>query len=121
LTVVVALVFGVKALIPTGYMLAAVEGHSRLVICPAGLYDAAGRHAMAGMVDAPGMDHGAHALAADQCPFALAGGAAFLASVRAPVEPRFVIVPSARGRAIASVPVLPPSRYRAPRGPPLLA
>jgi hypothetical protein len=122
LRVFVVLVFAFRALIPTGYMFAAVDGHSRLVICPAGLQYAPGKYSMAGMVHASGMDHGVHAsLGADQCPFALAGGAAFLAAVCEPAEPNFVILQPASARATASVPIAPPSRYHAPRGPPFLA
>lgn len=118
----VVLAFGFKALIPAGYMFAAVDGHSRLVICPAGIQYGAGMHPMAGMVHTSGMNHAAHApLAADQCPFALAGGVAFLAAVAEPAEPNFVILQPASPCATASVPLTPPSRYHAPRGPPSLA
>ena len=120
--VFVVLAFGLKALLPTGYMFAAVDGHARLVMCPAGLYHAAGVHHMVGMEHALGTDHSAHAaLAADQCPFALAGGAAVLAAVHDPAKPYFVVLPAARAVAVASVPIAPPPRHHAPRGPPSLA
>ena len=114
----VVLAFGLRALIPTGFMLAAIDGHARLVLCPAGIYHATSEHRMAGM-DMAGMTHAAHAaVAADQCPFALAGGAGLFATVREAVEPYFVILRPARAYAAASVPVTPPPRYHAPRGPP---
>ena len=85
----VVLVFGLKALTPTGFMFAAVDGHAQWVMCPAGVYHAGGMHHAAGMLSMagthhglginhpPALDHAAHAsLAAQQCPFALASGAA---------------------------------------------
>lgn len=116
------LAFGLRALIPTGFMLAAIDRHARLVMYPAGIYHATGEH-MAGM-DMAGMDmagtiHVAHAAgAADQCPFALAGGAGLFATVREAAEPYFVILRPARARAVASIPSAPPWRHHAPRGPP---
>ena len=116
------LVFGFKALIPVGYMYAAVDGHTRLVMCPAGLGGAANTHHMDGLVHVSGMKHVGHAaLRADQCPFALAGGAGLLATSHTPLEPYFTILHPARAQAVASVPTAPPSRYHAPRGPPSLA
>jgi hypothetical protein len=116
------LVFALRALIPAGYMLAAVEGHTRLVMCPAGVYHGVPRHAMSDMGHALGMNHAAHeALAADHCPFALAGGSGLLSAASLPVEPYFVFLRPGRAQAIASVPTAPPSRYHAPRGPPALA
>ena len=122
LGVLAVLVFGFKALIPVGYMYAAVDGHTRLVMCPAGLSGAESKHHMNAMAHASGMSHARHAtLAADQCPFALAGGAVLSATTHTPVEPYFVILHPARAPAVASVPTAPPSRYHAPRGPPSLA
>jgi hypothetical protein len=122
LSVLVVLTFAIKALIPTGYMFAAVDGHAQLVMCPAGIHDAAALHSMAGMAHMPGMVHAAHgALAANQCPFALAGGAAFRAAPGEPAEPNFVILQPLRAVATASIPTSPPSRFHAPRGPPSLA
>jgi hypothetical protein len=128
LSVLAVLVFGFKGLIPSGYMFAAVDGHAQLIICPAGLHDAsatrstAGVHFMAGMAHMPGMVHSAHAaLAANQCPFALAGGAALRAAVVEPAAPSFVTLQPARAVAAVSVPITPPSRFHAPRGPPSLA
>lgn len=121
LGVLTVLVFGFKALIPVGYMYAAVEGHTRLVMCPAGLGGAASTHPMDGMAHASGMNHAGHAaLPADECPFALAGGAGLLATSHTPLEPYFTILHPARAQAVASVPTAPPSRYHAPRGPPSL-
>ena len=118
----VVLVFGFKGLIPQGYMLATVDGHTRLVICPAGIHYAADRHSMPGMVHSSNIDHIAHAsLAAAQCPFALASGAAFHAAVAVPAAPDFVVLQPARFCETASLPITPPLRYHAPRGPPTLA
>ena len=120
--VIVVLVLGFRALIPSGYMLAAVDGHTRLVICPSGLYYPAGMQSMAGMEHTSGMDQGPHsARGVEQCPFALAGGAAFFASASKAAEPRFVILQPESERAPASIPPAAPSRYHAARGPPVLA
>jgi hypothetical protein len=118
----VVLVFGLRALIPSGYMLASVEGHSRLVICPSGLHYAAGMHTMAGMTHGSGMAPGAHAtFSAEHCPFALAGGAALYTSSGVWAEPGYVILQPKNSRAPASIPIAPPTRYDAARGPPTLA
>ena len=119
LSVLVVLVFGFKALIPTGYMLAAVDGHAQLVICPSSISVTAAMHSVPDMAHMAGMQHAAHA--ANQCPFALAGGAAFRATLADLAEPNFVILQPPREFAPASVPSTPPSRFRAPRGPPSLA
>ncbi len=132
--VLVVLLFGLRALMPTGFMLAAVDGHARWVMCPVGLdhdggkLHAAAMHAMAGMEHGPagdhvvGIDHAAHAaLAAQQCPFALATGAALSAWQQQPAEPYFVALRLVRADAVVSVPAVPPLRHRAPRGPPALA
>jgi hypothetical protein len=118
--VCLVVVFAIKSLIAPGYMLAPVDGHARLVMCPAGIHYPAGMHAMQGMTH--GMDHAAHnSIAAEQCPFAVAGGVAFVAAAAQVAEPAFVILQPARPRVSASAPVTPPSRYHAPRGPPSLA
>ena len=121
-SVFVVLVFALKALIPPGYMLAPVDGHARLVMCPAGIHYPAGMHSMAGMVHVNEVGHAEHAsLAVTQCPFALAGGVALLAAAGAVAEPHYVTLQPARPCATASVPTTPPARYHAPRGPPSLA
>ena len=105
--VLVVLVFGLKALMPTGFMLASIDGHAQLVMCPAGAHHA---------------HHAAHAaIAAQQCPFALASGAALAVQAQAPAEPYFTTLQSAHADAVVSVPLAPPLRHRAPRGPPALA
>jgi len=117
--VCLVVVFAIKSLIAPGYMFASVDGHARLAMCPAGIHYATGMHAMQGMTH--GMDHAAHgSVAADQCPFALAGGVAFVATAAHAAEPAFVTLQPARLRVSASAPVTPPSRYHAPRGPPSL-
>ena len=122
LAVFVVVVFGFKALVAPGYMVATVDGHAQLVLCPAGLHYAHGMHVMPGMGHAAGMDHAAHAsLASAQCPYALAGGAALLATVAQPAEPHYVVLGSTRPCPTASVRSSPPARYHAPRGPPSLA
>lgn len=130
----VGLLSGLKALTPAGYMLAAVDGHAQWVMCPAGVYHRGNMHHAAGMLPmagmnhslgldhAPAIDHAAHAsLAARQCPFALASGAALVAMAREVVEPYFVLLRPVRADAVVSVPIAPPLRYHAPRGPPALA
>ena len=128
------LAFALHALIPTGFMVARVDGHAELVMCPSGLYHVhgvdpaadtlamAGMHHGALMHHGPGVDHSGHAaLAAQQCPFALASGAALTAQVRSPAEPYFVFLRPLRADVVTSVPADPPLRHRAPRGPPALA
>ncbi len=132
--VLVLLAFAFKALVPEGYMVAKVDGRARLVMGPAGLYHSAavhhagGMHDMAGMQHAPGdaatagVNHAGHAvLAAGQCPYALAGGAALAMQISSPAAPYYAVVQPARVGAGITVPVAPPLRHRAPRGPPALA
>lgn len=38
--VLVVLVFGLRALVLTGFMFASVDGHAQLVMCPAGTHHA---------------------------------------------------------------------------------
>ena len=100
-------VFSLRALVPVGYMVAAVDGHSRLVLCPAGMHH---------------MHHAGHAATeAEHCPYGLAGGAGLLAAQLAPAEPYYSILQPARTPAVVSVSAAPPPRYHAPRGPPSLA
>jgi len=103
-------VFALRALVPVGYMWTATEGHSRLVLCPAGMHHA------------PGMHHSGHeAPANDHCPYAHSGGAGLLAAQLAPVEPYYSLLQPARAPVVISVSAAPPPRYHAPRGPPSLA
>jgi hypothetical protein len=103
-------VFSLRALVPVGYMWTATEGHSRLVLCPAGMHHAAGMH------------HGGHeAPASDHCPYAHAGGAGLLSAQFAPAEPYYSLLQPARAPVVISVLAAPPPRYHAPRGPPSLA
>ena len=122
------LVFGLKALVPAGYMIAAVDGHARLVMCPAGLAHAGSMHhsvgmpAIAGMELSAGLNHAAHAqLAAYQCPFALAGGAGLLARAPVLILPYFLTLQRTAVPVVPSAPIAPPLRHLAPRGPPALA
>lgn len=124
LGVLAVAVFGLRALIPTGYMLAAVDGHARLILCPAGVRYAgampATDHGMS-MDRAMAMDHGAmdHAAqGAEHCPFALSGGASLVAASHAPVEPYFLLLQPPRPPLILSASTAPPWRHHAPRGPP---
>lgn len=119
--------FGLRALIPTGYMLATVDGHARLILCPAGVHytggTAATDHGMAmghGAMDpAAGMHHANHAAqGAEHCPFALSVGASLAAANQAPAEPYFALLQPARPPLIHSASTAPPRRYHAPRGPP---
>ena len=118
------LAFGLRALVPTGYMIDAVDAHARLVLCPAGLHQAVGaHHHHSGMGQLAGMNHAAHGAqhAAADCPFALASGAALVAAARQPAQPYFAWLPRAPAVAVASIPTAPPPRHHAPRGPPSLA
>ena len=120
--VLVLLTFALKALMPTGVMFAAVDGHTRLVMCPAGLYHTMTMRHAHGMNQSMDMTHAAHGAAlADQCPFALAGGAALYAATLEVFEPYFVYLRPAAAVAVVSIAMAPPWRHHAPRGPPALA
>ena len=114
LRILCVLVFGLRALIPAGYMYGTAEGHGRMVMCPAGLNGGI-------PMNHPGMAHGQHAPGAEQCPFASASAAGLLAAEHAPGEPYFLIVHPIAAPLAASLPAAPPWRYHAPRGPPSLA
>jgi hypothetical protein len=118
-------VFGLRALIPTGCMLAAIDGHARLVLCPAGIQWSGGAAGMAvmahgsGMDDALAMHHAGHAASgAAHCPYALAGGAGLVAASHDPGDPSYSLLQPERPTFIHSVPIAPPLRHHAPRGPP---
>lgn len=132
----VVLAMGLKALMPTGFMLVSVGGHAQLVMCPAGIHATAMKQhagAMAAMMvmdpsssahvmHAPGVDHSTHAaLAADQCPFAFASASVLPAAAPQIIEPYFTVVRPVAAAAVLSVPIAPPIRHSAPRGPPALA
>ena len=110
LAVLAVAVLGLRALIPTGYMIAAVDGSARLVVCPAGIHHASGMH---------GAGHAS--FDADHCPYAFSGGAGLLPALPESQPPYFATLGPARAPAIESVPAPPPARFRAPRGPPSLA
>jgi hypothetical protein len=118
-----------KALVPTGYMIAAVDGHARLIMCPAGIHQPLAMHHEGGamaMGDAQHLasaGHAAHAAqhAAADCPFALAAVAVLGTSAPQSAEPYFILLPNAAPLSVASIPAAPPLRHSAPRGPPSLA
>ena len=100
-------VFGLRALVPAGYMWSVTDGHAQLVVCPAGMHH---------------MHHdGQGATAADHCPYALSGGPGLLSAQLAPSEPYYSWLQPAPTPVFASVSAAPPPRYHAPRGPPSLA
>jgi hypothetical protein len=114
LSVLVLLALALRALIPTGYMITAVEGHAQLALCPSGLHWAGHLHHE--------VDHGAGIThGADHCPYALAGGHGLAGAAPEPAQPYFVLLRPAYAVAPASVPAEPPLRHHAPRGPPSLA
>ena len=122
ISVLAVLVFAVRALLPTGYMLTEVHGQLSMVMCPAGLHHGGGTHHLSPMPPMDGMHHSAHdSLSTTHCPFALAGSVGLLAQAPAPAEPYFVLLRRPLAVAVVSVPVAPPLRHRAPRGPPSLA
>jgi hypothetical protein len=117
LSVLAALALALRALIPTGFMLAPVDGHAQIVMCPAGLHQAGhAHHAGAAAGHAAGSAH-----AADQCPFALAGGPGLTGAASDLSDPHFFLLQPPRTVAFASVAISPPLRHHAPRGPPALA
>ena len=105
------LAFGLRALVPTGFMLAPVDGHVQWTLCPDAGAHAHHHHA--------GMPAG-HAQQL-HCPFALASAAPLAAALPALVPPHAelrlpVAEPARPGRAADS-----PYRHAAARGPPTLA
>lgn len=130
-----------KAAIPVGYMVVAVDGHASLVLCMSGVHRhsapvvAADSRAMADMYmpatalhpgameHALGHAHAAHSAqhAAADCPFSLASGAALVAAIEAPAARYFELIPRTALIVPATVPLAPPLRHEAPRGPPPLA
>jgi len=126
------LALGLKVLLPPGFMLAQVDGHPQLVMCPAGIQARAvatnSTPAMADMPPMAGMDHGAHVghgahadHAAQGCPFALASGVAFVAQHATQPDPWFLLLKPAIALAGTTAAPEPPLRHRAPRGPPIPA
>ena len=114
-----AAVFGLRALIPTGYMLAAVDGHTRLVVCQVAIHGFAQMAHASGVVHAAGMHHDGHgASGPEHCPYALSGGASLLAAHHEPAEPYYSLLQPAPAPILHSVSAAPPARYHAPRGPP---
>jgi hypothetical protein len=119
LSVVAILALALRALIPTGFMIAADAGHARLVVCPAGIHDALHAHHAH---QADGTGHAGEASHnADLCPYAMAGGPGLAGLAPGVSEPYFVRLETARPVVPASVPAAPPPRHHAPRGPPFLA
>jgi hypothetical protein len=116
------LALALRALIPTGFMVTAVEGHAQLVVCPAGLHRSAHLHPMAGTLHhVAGAEHGAAAThSADQCPYALAGGPGLAGAALEPAQAFFVQLQPVRAAVLATLPAAPPPRHQAPRGPPAL-
>ena len=135
LGVLAVTVFGLRATIPTGYMLAAIDGHVRLVVCPASVHYvaramASGAMAMGhgmgmdhgGLDPAGAMSHASHAASGtEHCPYAFSGGASLLAAHQDPAEPYYSLLQPAEPPAVITAASVPPPRYHAPRGPPSLA
>ncbi len=106
-------------------MLVAVDGHARLVMCPAAVHQSTGMKDMPGMPNSGAMDPGTDmhaaghaALDSEHCPYAFSGGAGLLGSVVPPQLPYFALLQPARAPVVESVTAPPPPRFHAPRGPP---
>jgi hypothetical protein len=100
-----------RALIPTGYMPAMVDGHVQLVICEASTGAGVAHHGHHGQT---------HGAADSPCPFALSGGGAPLPELATTTLATAAV--ASHSLFIPSAPVLEaPARYAAPRGPPSLA
>lgn len=109
LGVLAVAVFGLRALIPTGYMLAAIDGHAHLVPCPASAH----------MNHASAMHHAGHAATgAGPCPYALSAGASLVGAQQDPARPYYSLLLPTHPPAVITASSLPPPRYHAPRGPP---
>jgi hypothetical protein len=100
-----------RALIPAGFMVNALDGDTRLVLCSAAVADSSGL---------PASHHGSTTGSDSSCPFAASASVA-----PPPAAIHFVAgestAPLLSTRATPSVSVPPPPRYLAPRGPPSLA
>ena len=110
--------FALHAAVPMGFMIGVAGGHVRLELCPA----VAPVHPMS-TVQMAGMTHhgGIHAgAAASSCAFALAGATALLSPAPDLAQPYYVYLQPVRSAVIFSLPVEPPLRHQAPRGPPAL-
>jgi hypothetical protein len=110
-------VFALHAAVPMGFMVGVSGGHARLVLCSA----IAPVHPMNGAPMA-GMVHvGGHAAtASSSCAFALAGAAAMVSPAPILALPFYVYLQPVRWALLDSLPLEPPPRHQAPRGPPAL-
>ena len=132
--VLAVLALALRSLIPTGFMIAPVDGGAALVLCPAGLHQhghglhsAHDRHYDHEHHGAGGVDHtavGEHATGlahgADQCPFALAGGPGLTGALPELAQPFYIVLQPRGEVATATIPRASPLRHCAPRGPPAL-
>ena len=109
------LVLALRALVPTGFMLAQAGGHLTVVVCPA----AAPTLTMAGMHHHAGAHAAHHLAAAASCPFALSGGAMLVSQALTTPDPYYVGLQPVPAPTVVSHPAAPPPRHQAPRGPPV--
>jgi hypothetical protein len=123
------LVLAMRSLVPTGYMLAPVEGHLSVVICavdaPLGAMTGAHHHHGAhvhSLSDAAvaGFAHASHHAANSTCPYAASSGALLAHAAAMVTAPYFVALQPESPRPDASIPAAVPLRHKAPRGPPTL-
>ena len=133
--------FGLRALVPSGFMFEMVDGHLRLTICPEVTFELSTLGTMpdmAGMAhniaavhsaaendqvapDSKGVRQGGSSSCLYPCPFALAGVAAPVAHSLALAAALFLVIQVPAPPAEHSVLLAAPMRYQAPRGPPTLA
>jgi len=116
-----------RALNPPGAMLAFVDGGPSWVPCVADAMPADGQHAAhhhdhahhGTAAAGPMAAHSGHA--ASVCPFAVAHAAGLQSPLVATLVPVWLPLLVGAPVAAAQVPRLPPLRFHAPRGPPVLA
>jgi len=114
------LAFALHALVPQGYMWAPVDGRVAVVACSDYAFDvlalAAHQHHHHAAHHA-----GGHGAAAQSCPYALAGGAALVASAPLLAVQQFALSQTRLPQLDQSAPRSIPLRFAAPRGPPTLS
>lgn len=120
LAILAVLAFGLRSLVPVGYMWAAHDGQVAVVACSDYAADVVA-HATHHQHHHHAGAQGGSSMGTQSCPFALAGGAALASNAPTLAARHFQVVqarlPAFESRAPASIPL----RFLAPRGPPAAA
>jgi len=118
LVALAVIAFGLRSLVPAGYMWAPVEGGLAVVACPGHAADAVSSTAAHARHH---HQHGSGAASGDGCPFALAGSAVLAAHAPMVAAQHFEMRPLRLPQFDHSAPRSIPPRFLAPRGPPAAA